>query len=148
MNGGDATDVSQINPEEFAALVKGASDEEILQTVRAAGTETVLERIFAGMGERFAPQKAQGVEADIRWTVTDEGEEHDYVTSIRGGRCEVRRGTIEDPKVGLKTDIVSFLRLLTGQAQGPQLFMAGKLKVSGDLMFSQRITSFFEMPSA
>jgi hypothetical protein len=30
--------------------------------------------------------------------------------------------------------------------QGPQLFMSGKLKVAGDLMFSAQIMNFFETP--
>ena len=34
------------------------------------------------------------------------------------------------------------------RAQGPQLFMAGKLKISGDLMFATRVTGFFETPKA
>jgi hypothetical protein len=38
--------------------------------------------------------------------------------------------------------------ILFEEAQGPQLFMAGKLKVSGDLMFSTRIMSFFDQPKA
>jgi len=40
-------------------------------------------------------------------------------------------------------DLVTFVRLIMGQAQGPQLFMTGKLKVAGDLMFAQRVSGFF-----
>ena len=40
-------------------------------------------------------------------------------------------------------DLVTFVRLIMGQAQGPQLFMTGKLKVAGDLMFAQRVSAFF-----
>jgi putative sterol carrier protein len=40
------------------------------------------------------------------------------------------------------------VKLVTNNAQGVQLFMTGKLKVGGDLMFSQRIMTFFQPPKA
>lgn len=144
----EGQDLTQITPEEFAQMVAGASDEDIENAIRSAGTEQVLDRIFQGMQERFAPDKAQGVDADIQWTVSDEGTDHSYVTAIHNGTCEVNKGTAESPKVTLQTGLAPFVKLVTGQAQGPQLFMAGKLKVQGDVMFSARITTFFEQPKA
>ena len=139
-------DPTTVTPEEFAQLVANADDDQIAGAFRAVGTEQVLDRIFQGMQERFVPEKAQGVDADIQWIVTDDGIEHTYLTSIRDGSCTISKSASDDPKVALKTDVVSFSKLITGQAQGPQLFMGGKLKVSGDLMFSQRITGFFATP--
>lgn len=141
-------DPTTVTPEEFAQLVANAEDDQIAEAFRAVGTDQVLDRIFEGMQERFVPEKAQGVDADIQWIVTDEGIEHTYSTAIRDGHCIVSKNASENPKVTLKTDVVSFSKLITGQAQGPQLFMGGKLKVSGDLMFSQRITGFFAPPQA
>ena len=141
-------DPTTVMPEEFAQLVANADDDQIAEAFRAVGTDQVLDRIFEGMQERFVPEKAQGVDADIQWIVTDDGIEHTYLTAIRDGNCIVSKNASENPKVALKTDVVSFSKLITGQAQGPQLFMGGKLKVSGDLMFSQRITGFFATPQA
>lgn len=141
-------DPTTVTPEEFAQLVANADDDQITEAFRAVGTEQVLDRIFEGMQERFVPDKAQGVDAEIQWIVTDDGAEYTYLTTIRDGSCTISKETAEQPKVALKTDVVSFSKLITGQAQGPQLFMSGKLKVSGDLMFSQRITGFFATPSA
>lgn len=141
-------DPTAVTPEEFAQLVGSADDNEIVEMFRSVGTEQVLDRIFQGMEERFQPEKAQGVDAQIQWIVTDDGTEHTYLTSISDGNCTVSKDMAEQPKVSLKTDVVSFSKLITGQAQGPQLFMAGRLKVSGDIMFSQRITSFFAAPTA
>ena len=139
-------DPTQISPEEFAALVSNVDDGQLQEAIRGVGTEQVLDRVFEGMQERFRPDRAQDVDARIQWVVTDDGNEYPYATSISGGRCEISKGSVEDPKVALTTDIVSFAKLVTGNAQGPQLFMTGKLKVSGDLMFSQRITGFFDQP--
>ena len=40
----------------------------------------------------------------------------------------------------------TFLKLITGQVSGPELFMSGKLKVEGDLMFAPQIASMFQRP--
>ena len=135
-----------ITPEQFAQMVKGATDQQILDTVHQAGTREVLDRTFQGMQEAFDTAKAQGVDAEIQWVVTDQGEEHPYVAKISGGTCRIEGGRSENPRVGLTTDLVSFLRLIVGQAQGPQLFFSGKLKVAGDLMFSQQVGGFFRPP--
>jgi putative sterol carrier protein len=37
---------------------------------------------------------------------------------------------------------------VTGQADGTRLFMTGKLKFSGDMMFAMRVNAFFEPPKA
>jgi putative sterol carrier protein len=138
----------QLTPEQFAALVSGASDEDITTVVRQAGTADVLDRIFQGMQQRFLPDRANDVDADIAFEITDDGETHNYVVTVRDADCKAGRGTADSPKVTLTTGLVPFVKLVTGEAQGPQLFMAGKLKVSGDLMFSTRIMSFFDRPKA
>lgn len=138
----------EISPEQFAQLVKGASDDEITTVVRQAGTAEVLDRIFEGMQDRFIPDKARDVDADIVFQITDEGDTHPYLVAVHDAACKAGRGTVDDPKVTLTAGLVDFIKLVTGQAQGPQLFMAGKLKVSGDLMFSTRIMTFFDQPKA
>jgi putative sterol carrier protein len=143
-----AIDPARITPEEFAGLVANADDEQIAEVIRATGTETVLDRIFEGMEQRFQPDRAQGVDATVQFVITDESVEHAYAVKISNGTCQIEKGRADNPKVTLTTDIVSFSKLVAGQAQGPQLFMSGKLKVSGDLMFSARIMNFFDRPKA
>jgi len=48
--------------------------------------------------------------------------------------------------VTLSTDSESFTALMTGKAQGPTLYMSGKLRIQGDLMLAQRMGSFFQAP--
>lgn len=141
-------DLSQISPEAFAAMVAGADDADIEAAFHAVGTDLVLDRVFQGMQERFDPAKAAGVNAVLQWVIEDGDEEHRYVLTIADGTADVARGESDDPRATLTTDMVSFARLVTGQAQGPALFMSRKLKVTGDIMFSARITSFFDMPKA
>ncbi|HEX9313023.1 MAG TPA: SCP2 sterol-binding domain-containing protein [Actinomycetota bacterium] len=143
-----ALDPQDITPEQFAQMVAGASDDQIEEAIRTVGTERTLDRIFQGFEERFQPDKAQGVEADIQFVVTNQGAEHPYAVSIKDGTCTATRGSADSPKVTLTLGLVPFARMVTGQANGMQLFMTGKLKVSGDLMFAPRIMNFFEPPKA
>jgi putative sterol carrier protein len=50
--------------------------------------------------------------------------------------------------VTLALDGVDFMRLVTGNAAGPTLFMSGKLKIEGDLMFAPQIATMFRIPTA
>ena len=143
-----SADLSQITPEQFTQLAAVASDEDILTGIRATGTKAVLDRIFQGMQERFAPAKAQGASVRIQWIVTDGGEEHAYMATIANGTCEIAPGKGEGATVVLGSDLVTFIRLITGQQNGAYLFMTGKLKVGGDLMMAQRIETFFDRPKA
>ncbi|TMK20222.1 MAG: SCP2 sterol-binding domain-containing protein [Actinobacteria bacterium] len=144
----DPIDISsvEITPEQFAELVRNTPDAEIESGMRAAGIDVVLDRIFQGMQERFAPDKAAGVDADIQWVVTDQGNDYPYQVAIRNGTCAASRGRSASPKVTLTAALVPFLRLIAGQENGVQLFMKGALKVGGDLMFSQRVQTFFATP--
>jgi putative sterol carrier protein len=119
------------------------SDDEIAEKIRAAGTEQVLDRVFDGMQERFQPDRASGVDAQLQWLVSDDGQEHAYVTTVKEGACTVERGRVDSPRVTFATDLASFGKLMAGRAAGPQLYMTGKLKVQGDMMLAQRATSFF-----
>jgi putative sterol carrier protein len=141
-------DLSSISPDEFARMVAAASDEQIVQAVHAVGIEPTLNRVFEGMQSRFVPDRAQGVDADIQFVVEDEGDQHPHIVSIHDGACSVAAGSAEDPKVTLTTDLVSFLKMVGGKVGGPQLFMTGKLKISGDLFFATRIMGFFDTVSA
>ena len=145
----DEIDISQIDmsPEQFTQMIRGASDAEIETGIRAAGVEAVLDRVFDGMQERFVPEKAKGVVADIQWVVTDEGNEHPYALKVNDGSATVEKGRVAAPRVTLTAALVPFLRLISGQENGVQLFMSGRLKVAGDLMFSQQVQTFFAVPS-
>jgi putative sterol carrier protein len=48
--------------------------------------------------------------------------------------------------VTLRLDGVDFMRLVTGNASGPMLFMRRRLKIEGDLMFAVQIQSMFAIP--
>jgi putative sterol carrier protein len=133
----------QMTPEMFINFVKTASDQDIMAQVLAAGVDQVLDGMFQTMQEHFLPDKAQGVDAVIQYMVTDEGREYGYTLSIKDGKCALKKEKVGNAKVTLTMDLVSFLKLMCGAADGMTLYMSGKLGVGGDLFFSQRIAGFF-----
>ncbi|MBW3664607.1 MAG: SCP2 sterol-binding domain-containing protein, partial [Actinobacteria bacterium] len=139
--------LDDITPDQFADMMKTSSDEDVLQAIRTVGTGQVLGRVFKGFEERFLADKASGVEAVMQFVVADEGDAHHHVVTIRDGSCTASPGQADDPRVTLRLGLLDFLKLVSGQANGPALFMAGKLKIQGDLMFAPRIMSYFEVPS-
>jgi len=102
-----------------------------------------LDEIFQGMQAAFQPDKASGVDATVQWLIKDGDEEQPYALTIKDGQFSWEQGSAESPTVTLSTDRDSFTALMTGKAQGPTLYMAGKLRIQGDLMLAQRMGSFF-----
>jgi len=139
-------DPNQISAEQFQQLVSESSDEQITETVHAAGTQNVLDRVFEVMKERFVPERAQGVNAVAQFTIKDGADAHVYHLAIADGTIETARGAAEAPTVSLTTDLLNYLKLIAGKANGPMLFMGGKLQVSGDFMLAQRLMAFFDTP--
>jgi acyl dehydratase/putative sterol carrier protein len=102
-----------------------------------------LDEIFQGMQAAFQPDRASGVDATVQWLIKDGDEEQPYALTIKDGQFSWEQGRAESPTVTLSTDRDSFTALMTGKAQGPTLYMAGKLRIQGDLMLAQRMGSFF-----
>ncbi len=140
--------LESVTPEQFAELVAAAeNDDQIKEVIHSVGTEQTLERIFQGFEERFLAEKAKGVEAEVLFNVDDDGTEHSYTVTIKDGTCSTSKAAAADPKTTLKTDLPSFVKLVAGREDGVKLFMAGKLRVAGDLMFAQRFITLFDRPS-
>jgi putative sterol carrier protein len=137
-------DDRQARRQELAAQIEGRSDDEIVKGVVAQGTDSVLGSIFAGMAEAFLPAKAGGQSAVIQYDVTASGKTHTYQLNIANGKCEVVPGASGPARVTLNLSLPDFMRLVTGKLNGMQAFMAGKLKLQGDMMFAQVMQGWFE----
>jgi putative sterol carrier protein len=145
--------MSQIDASDYGSLqraVEARSNEELVGDIQRqeGGVDGVLEKVFNGMSESFNPDKAAGQQAVVQYEITAPDGSHEYAMRIADGRCEIDRGQAESPRVTLRIGLADFLRLITGAANGMQLFMTGKLKVSGDLFFAQTYQSWFDRPQA
>ncbi len=144
------TGPSELMARAFARTVARSSPERLRRLVSGRRRRLVLDAIFRQMPKRLDREKARDVEAVVDWKIggrPDGGVDH-YQLVIEEGRCRSTRRPSRPPRATLHMDVVELLRLAGGTAQGPELFMSGKLRVEGDLMFTATLASLFRIPKA
>jgi putative sterol carrier protein len=141
----DASDFSALS-----AAVEQKSNEELVAAIQQqeGGVNGVLGQVFAGMADSFNPAKAAGQQATVQYEISAPDGTHEWAMRIADGACEVEQGRAESPRVTIRMGLGDFLQLITGKANGMQLFMTGKLKVAGDLFFAQTYQGWFDRPQA
>ena len=143
----DDLDLTEITPDEFVQMVRSVDDDQVVEAIHVVGTDAALARMFDGFEERFQPDRAKNTTAKVQFVILDGDDEHMYTVHIHDGTCDTGPGSFDEPRVSLRLKLLDFVKLITGQAKGPMLFMGGKLKIQGDLMFASRLMNFFEVPT-
>jgi putative sterol carrier protein len=122
--------------------VKGKSDEEITQLLTGlGGVEQVLDMTFEGMTQALMPEAAQ--DCVVGYSLTDAGNTYNYAVIINDKKCTYEKREPTDSRVTLGMAVPDYLRLISGDLDGMQAFMQGKLKLQGDMMFAQQIQTMF-----
>ena len=136
--------------EQLTAAVDSMSNEQLTEAVRQqeGGADRVLDQVFEGMRQAFDPARAAGQAAVVQYEIAAPDGPRHYVMRVADSRCQVERGSAEDPRVTIRIGLADFLRLVAGRLNGMQAFMSGKLKVSGDLFFAQTYQAWFNRPAA
>ena len=140
--------LGSLDPEQVAGTISSATDEQLREALSGPQREAIIGEVFRRMEQHFKPSSAAGVDAVVHWKITGrpDGAIDHYEVVLKDGTCTVREEPQNEPRVTLALDGVDFMRLVTGNAAGPMLFMSGKLKIEGDLMFSTQIQSMFTIP--
>ena len=142
-------DPASVDPAAFVKAVADTPEEQLAagmadEQVRAL----VLDGIFTQMAEHFHGEQAGHTEAVIEFQILEKpGGGHDrYQVIVTGGTCAVEKDGEHAPRVTFSLKPVDFLKLVTGNAAGAVMFMTGKLKIDGDLMFAAGVQSLFRIP--
>ena len=140
-------DAAAVQPDDVTAMVKAASDEQLAELMSGPQRGPIIAEVFGRMGDHFRSDAAGDLEAVIHWKIgrPDGGEDH-WEVSIAGGKCTATEKPTKEPRVTLKLDGPNFLKLISGNASGPMMFMTQKLKIDGDITFAARVPSLFEIP--
>jgi putative sterol carrier protein len=136
---------------QLASLVGQIPDEQLAEGMSdPEGRRMVLDEVFNRMADHVQPDQIAEVDAVVHFTITGapDGGVDVYETVIRAGEVKVNKEPAEEPRVVITSAPVPFLKLVTGQQSGPAMFLTGKLKIQGDLLFASRMTSYFRIPSA
>jgi putative sterol carrier protein len=90
------------------------------------------------------PEKAQGVDAVIQFKFTGE-EAGEWNATIKDGKVDVERGTHPSPRMTLTADSSDYVKIFTGELDGMQAFMQGKIKLAGDLNLAMKLMQMFKI---
>jgi putative sterol carrier protein len=141
----ESIDTSAIEPGEFARTIGQTPDEQLREAIQGPMRDRIIGEIFKRMEEHYRGGSQSAV---IHWRITGrpDGGEDVWEAVVADGSCSTSPSPTSEPRVTLKMDGVNFLKLISGNASGPMMFMSGKLKIEGDLMFSAQIQSMFTIP--
>lgn len=133
---------------ELKTLVASKTRDELLAYAneQEGGPAAVLDRVFDNMPRAFRPEKARGQSVAFQYVIDTPDGAKEYFVRLHDGTCETGRGTVDSPKLTMKVALPEFLRLITGQLNGTQAFLTGKIKLSGDIFYAAKFENWFERP--
>ena len=139
-----------VDEAQLVQIVAGATDQQLEELMASEARKDIVDDIFRRMAEHVDPDRARDVNAVVHWKIYDrpEGGYDHYEVVLEGGTCTVSESPSREAAITLKMKPADFLKLVSGNASGPTMFMTGKLKLEGDVMLASRLTSMFRIPKA
>jgi putative sterol carrier protein len=105
--------------------------------------DPTISEFMSRMAAAFVPEKAVGLDAIIQLKLTGAQAAEWYVT-IKDGKCTVTQGIAPAAKLTVTADSGDFVKIFTGQLDGMQAFMQGKLKLAGDMSLAMKLLGLFK----
>jgi putative sterol carrier protein len=99
-----------------------------------------INAIIEGLKDKFNADAAAGMDDVFQFSIEDSD---NYYVAIKDGQCEIAQGNHNDPSVTLVMNKETLKGVLTGEEDGMQAFMAGKLRAEGDMMLATKLTALF-----
>lgn len=90
--------------------------------------------------DRFNADAAAGLDLVFQFNIADAG---NYYLVVKEGTCEVQEGSNEEANVTLSMDAETFQGLASGETDGMQAFMMGKVQADGDMMLAMKLNELF-----
>ncbi|WP_373187386.1 SCP2 sterol-binding domain-containing protein [Halopseudomonas sp.] len=92
------------------------------------------------MEEKFNPSAAAGLDLVFQFNIEDDS---NFNVTIKDGTCAIAHGDAAAPNVTLIMDSDTLNGVMTGETDGMQAFMAGKLRAEGDMMLALKLGELF-----
>ncbi len=135
--------------EAFVAGARSSPEELRRLTMKSPARKLITAQIFAGMAREFDAERGADLDAVVRWEVGAVGEKPDvWDLVIRDGRCRAVRASSEEPRTVVGLDHQTLLELAVGLANAPSAYIAGRLRMTGDVMLAQRMSALFRIPGS
>ena len=106
-----------------------------------------VNQILEKLPNAFLPEKAANVNATIQLELTGEGA-GDWLLKVANGAISVNPGQITTPNLTLTMTASDYVSLSRGEADPMNLFMAGKIKLQGDMTLAMKFPEMFDRKKA
>ena len=103
-----------------------------------------VKEIFEQMPGRFRADRAAGTNAVVQYDISGEGG-GTWHAIIKDGACAVKDGPASSPNLTLQVSAQDWIDVTSGKQNPQMLFMAGKLKLKGDMGLAMKLGSMFAM---
>jgi alkyl sulfatase BDS1-like metallo-beta-lactamase superfamily hydrolase len=137
----------------FVAGARRASPKLRERAMRGPIRRLITAQLFAGMARRFDGERGADLDTTVRWEIGSAqrpaAETWDLV--LRDGRARAVRVAGTEPSAAQTTiglDRPTLLELAVGNLNGPQAYLSGRLRMTGDVMLAQRLTTLITVPGA
>ena len=89
---------------------------------------------------KLCPSAAAGLDLVFLFNITDA---ENYYLVVKDGTCDLQQGDSSDANVTLIMDSETMQGIVSGETDGMQAFMAGKLRAEGDMMLAMKLSELF-----
>ena len=103
---------------------------------------TSIAEHFSNIESRFNADAASGMDVVFQFNIEDAGTYH---LIVEDGSCKLEQGEHDDPSVTLIMDSDTLKEIVSGDLNGMQAFMAGRLRTEGDMMLATRLSDLFSL---
>ncbi|MGE8064110.1 SCP2 sterol-binding domain-containing protein [Pseudomonas sp. NPDC089569] len=92
------------------------------------------------MQEKFDPSAAAGLDLVFGFRIDDT---KNFSLIVKDSKCELKEGENPDAQVTLVMDGETLQGIVSGETDGMQAFMGGKLRAEGDMMLAMKLSELF-----
>lgn len=103
---------------------------------------TSVAELFANIESQFNPDAAAGMDVIFQFAIEDADTYH---LIVKDSTCTLEHGEHSDPSVTLIMDSDTLKEIASGDLNGMQAFMAGRLRTEGDMMLATRLSDLFSL---
>jgi putative sterol carrier protein len=140
--------LGQVIARRFITWVRTTPEERLAKVMRGWRRPPVLWAVFHAVDARLDRAEAAGLDVVIEFRIGGRrDDEYDrWQLHIRERRVRAGRRASARPVLTLEMDAVTFLRLVTGARSAPSLFLRGRIRAQGDLLFATELPKYFRVP--
>ncbi|RRV05392.1 SCP-2 family sterol carrier protein [Pseudomonas sp. v388] len=100
-----------------------------------------VDQAVQAMQAKFNPAAATGLDLIFGFHITDE-DKH-YALIVKDNACQLQEGENPDASVTLIMDSTTLKGIVSGETDGMQAFMGGKLRAEGNMMLAMKLSELF-----